>query len=100
MSGKNTIITSTHTGDNATRLTYPTVGEALHIARQLAHYSPLNVDTTLTDEMLEDHSNDTWFDALGIQTMKDYRPEDVWLSLIHISEPTRRLRGSRMPSSA
>lgn len=78
MSGKNTIITSTHTGDNTTRLTYPTVGEALHIARQLAHYSPLNVDTTLTDEMLEDHSNDTWFDALGIQTMKDYRPEDVW----------------------
>ena len=25
---------------------------------------------------------------------------DVVLSLIHISEPTRRLRGSRMPSSA
>ena len=25
---------------------------------------------------------------------------DVGLSLIHISEPTRRLRGSRMPSSA
>ena len=24
----------------------------------------------------------------------------LWLSLIHISEPTRRLRGSRMPSSA
>ena len=30
-------------------------------------------------------------------------PPDDWsgaLSLIHISEPTRRLRGSRMPSSA
>ena len=26
--------------------------------------------------------------------------DDVYLSLIHISEPTRRLRGSRMPSSA
>ena len=26
--------------------------------------------------------------------------EDRILSLIHISEPTRRLRGSRMPSSA
>ena len=25
---------------------------------------------------------------------------DISLSLIHISEPTRRLRGSRMPSSA
>ena len=27
-------------------------------------------------------------------------PVSLWLSLIHISEPTRRLRGSRMPSSA
>ena len=27
-------------------------------------------------------------------------PPAVTLSLIHISEPTRRLRGSRMPSSA
>ena len=26
--------------------------------------------------------------------------QDLCLSLIHISEPTRRLRGSRMPSSA
>ena len=26
--------------------------------------------------------------------------EFLYLSLIHISEPTRRLRGSRMPSSA
>ena len=25
---------------------------------------------------------------------------ELYLSLIHISEPTRRLRGSRMPSSA
>ena len=31
----------------------------------------------------------------------DYNDRDVLrLSLIHISEPTRRLRGSRMPSSA
>ena len=28
------------------------------------------------------------------------RIENTYLSLIHISEPTRRLRGSRMPSSA
>ena len=31
----------------------------------------------------------------------DFKPDLVlMLSLIHISEPTRRLRGSRMPSSA
>ena len=34
-----------------------------------------------------------------INPMKEYNVEGPYLSLIHISEPTRR-RGSRMPSSA
>ena len=35
---------------------------------------------------------------LGARTL--WAAEEPVLSLIHISEPTRRLRGSRMPSSA
>ena len=34
----------------------------------------------------------------GFQLLRPVKGEE--LSLIHISEPTRRLRGSRMPSSA
>ena len=36
----------------------------------------------------------------GYTTYPADLPQTVELSLIHISEPTRRLRGSRMPSSA
>ena len=32
--------------------------------------------------------------------LSEHQPQEEVLSLIHISEPTRRLRGSRMPSSA
>ena len=43
-------------------------------------------------------------DRLHVEVRDDGRgaaaPDDGHLSLIHISEPTRRLRGSRMPSSA
>ena len=37
-----------------------------------------------------------------VETKPDSIPShfEIDLSLIHISEPTRRLRGSRMPSSA
>ena len=34
------------------------------------------------------------------QAIRKWRSIGIPLSLIHISEPTRRLRGSRMPSSA
>ena len=44
-------------------------------------------------------------DSAGKKTGSVELPAEVFdaplnLSLIHISEPTRRLRGSRMPSSA
>ena len=42
----------------------------------------------LTVSQLQELRNDLGFDV------------EYSLSLIHISEPTRRLRGSRMPSSA
>ena len=38
--------------------------------------------------------------ALGTDAVGDGDRADWELSLIHISEPTRRLRGSRMPTSA
>ena len=52
--------------------------------------------STLADRMLQ---------ITGIVEERAMRAQyldrmDIELSLIHISEPTRRLRGSRMPSSA
>ena len=40
--------------------------------------------------------------GLSLDSLYSFLPltQAVGLSLIHISEPTRRLRGSRMPSSA
>ena len=40
------------------------------------------------------------FDFERELTQDPYSKVYLYLSLIHISEPTRRLRGSRMPSSA
>ena len=47
-----------------------------------------------------------WFAGLADKSKRNFDYRMGWmvilgtLSLIHISEPTRRLRGSRMPSSA
>ena len=52
----------------------------------------------LSQKIQEIDGNEVALDHLDISFYRDdltYR-----LSLIHISEPTRRLRGSRMPSSA
>ena len=39
-------------------------------------------------------------DGVTVAYIQDLLVHPAHLSLIHISEPTRRLRGSRMPSSA
>ena len=52
------------------------------------------------EELLASHDPQTTAPADFLGAQFDAGLAWVHLSLIHISEPTRRLRGSRMPSSA
>ena len=63
---------------------------ALNLVDIIAHHdkNALNIADTLA-----------FATALNDQNLS-HTTVDLGLSLIHISEPTRRLRGSRMPSSA
>ena len=69
------------------------------IGRRLSR--ALSTKLTDTDEMIEQRMGKTCgevFSELGEPEFR--RIEEQVLSLIHISEPTRRLMASRMPSSA
>ena len=46
------------------------------------------------------HVRDLPKSQLGIDVEHDFEPKYITLSLIHISEPTRPVISSRMPSSA
>ena len=53
------------------------------------------IGRVLKNAGIEHTLTDGWRDRVWYRDGKPFE-----LSLIHISEPTRRLRGSRMPSSA
>ena len=65
--------------------------ETVVLPSRIPNYRPEDLDELLsTGEVL----------AVGAGSVGSNDPLVTLLSLIHISEPTRRLRGSRMPSSA
>ena len=92
-------------GGGASAVEFVTPG--LLLRRLLADPGLDGVGAVVLDEVHErDRDTDVLFALLA--DLRQLRPElvlvamsaTVDLSLIHISEPTRRLRGSRMPSSA
>ena len=75
-------------------------------APALARYRPdelLPGPQVVSDDDLQQAARElgtTIFHPVGTCAMGAFDTQGLPLSLIHISEPTRRLRGSRMPSSA
>ena len=53
---------------------------------------------SMTDRLMEYGAASDVVPTISVEPPRT--PQQMELSLIHISEPTRRLRGSRMPSSA
>ena len=89
------------------------IAKIVREAREQSRLTTLDFATGIFDEFIQLHGDRSFRDdgavvggigwlgdqavtVVGIQKGKSLQD----LSLIHISEPTRRLRGSRMPSSA
>ena len=83
---------------DARLITMSDIAAEAHISRQAIYQKHFKTIDDIINEIHQIIYQNTYsilskFDP-SLSTLNEY------LSLIHISEPTRRLRGSRMPSSA
>ena len=72
--------------------------DRIRTAQKLSH-TPEHVEPVREYRTTSDHTPEQLREIL-IDRLLDYKATVVELSLIHISEPTRRTERSRMPSSA